>query len=85
MSGGMESMAEDERVNRQAHEALYFLPRGLARHALEVALDERDRYAKALQGIASCATKCGCCEMHVRVARMALSNEHAEHVINDLP
>ena len=25
-----------------------------------------------LKGIASCATKCGCCEMHVRIAEKVL-------------
>ncbi len=29
-------------------------------------------YEAALRGIASCATECGCCEMHVRVARSVL-------------
>jgi hypothetical protein len=31
------------------------------------------RYRRALQGIGSCATQCGCCEMHVRVAKQALN------------
>lgn len=69
-------------MSKLIHEALYFLPRGEHRHALEVALAERDRYAKALEGIASCCTSCGCCEMHRRVAKQVLSNEFAEHVIN---
>lgn len=61
------------------HEALYFLPRGPQRHALEVALAERDRFEKALQGIACCATAGA--EDCARIARMVLSNEFAEHVI----
>lgn len=28
----------------------------------------------ALRGIASCATKCPCCEMHARVARRAIAD-----------
>lgn len=59
-------------MSQLTHEALYFLPRGPQRHALEVALAERDRYEKALRGVASCATQCGCCAMHVRIARQAL-------------
>lgn len=27
---------------------------------------------RAMTGIASCATRCGCCEMHVRVAKRVL-------------
>lgn len=58
------------------HEALYYLPRGEHRHALEVALAERDRYEKALQGIACCATVGA--EDCARIARMVLNNEFAE-------
>lgn len=36
------------------------------------AVTDLDRLRKALEGIASCATECGCCAMHVRVARQAL-------------
>ena len=31
------------------------------------------RLFKALAGVASCATQCGCCEMHVRVAKQAMA------------
>lgn len=31
-----------------------------------------DRFQVALEGIASCATQCPCCEMHRRVAEKAL-------------
>jgi hypothetical protein len=31
----------------------------------------------ALRGIASCATSCGCCEMHQRIARSAVSEIEA--------
>ena len=58
------------------HEALYFIERGPHRHALEVALAERDRYAKALEGIACCATVGA--EDCARIARMVLNNEFAE-------
>lgn len=67
------------------YEALYFLPRGPQRHALEMVIDKAARYEAALHGIASCCTACGCCEMHVRVANAVLSNEYAEHVINANP
>lgn len=52
------------------HEALYFLPRGPQRHALEAALADRDRYAKALEGIAACCTVGA--EDCARVARKVL-------------
>jgi len=60
-------------VNQLLYEALYFLERGPHRHALEVALAERDAYARTLEGVASCATQCPCCEMHARVARERLN------------
>lgn len=58
------------------HEALYFLPRGEHRYAIEKALAERDRYERALEGIAACCTVGA--EDCARVARMVLNNEFAE-------
>lgn len=63
-------------MSQVLHEALYYLPRGEHRQALEQALAERDRYAKALSGIACCATVGA--EDCARVARMVLNNEFAE-------
>jgi hypothetical protein len=34
-----------------------------------------DKHERALQGIASCATQCPCCEMHRQVANRALGYE----------
>lgn len=69
-------------MSQDEHEALHYLERGPHRYAVEKAIADRDRYERALEGIASCCTACGCCEMHRRVAKAALSNEYAEHVIN---
>ena len=33
------------------------------------------RYENALRGIASCATRCRCCELHNRIARRALGED----------
>jgi hypothetical protein len=33
----------------------------------------------ALRGIASCATRCGCCEMHNRIANKALTDTGLYH------
>lgn len=49
-------------------------------HTLYLALKDRierlelenERLRQALNGIATCATKCGCCEMHRRIAERAL-------------
>lgn len=64
---------EGDSVSQLIHEALYFLPRGEHRHALEQALAERDAYQRTLEGIASCSTACPCCAMHARVARERLT------------
>ncbi len=70
-------------MSQLLHEALHFLERGPHRYALEVALAERDRYEKALQGIACCATVGA--EDCARIARMVLANEFAEGVTNAVP
>jgi hypothetical protein len=33
------------------------------------------RYTDALNGIATCATQCGCCRMHVKIALDALNDK----------
>jgi hypothetical protein len=37
-----------------------------------------ERYRRALEGIASCATQCGCCRMHVEIAQEALATTDGE-------
>ncbi len=40
--------------------------------------DQLTSYRDTLRGIASCATQCGCCEMHRRVAQAALDKIFAQ-------
>ena len=40
--------------------------------------DQVETYEKALQGIASCATLCECCKMHVGVATRVLEQYDAK-------
>jgi hypothetical protein len=35
-------------------------------------LEAYERLRRTMMGIASCATRCGCCEMHNRVAKQSL-------------
>lgn len=84
MSGGLESMAEDERAaaepekteHQLIHEALYFLPRGPQQTAILALMAREARYEAALRGIASCATQCGC--GMVAIARKVLDENQVK-------
>lgn len=73
-------MTEPEKTEHQLiHEALYLLPRGPQQVAILALMAREARYEAALRGVASCATQCGCCEMHSRVSRSVLGFLQSEH------
>lgn len=44
-----------------------------------------ERLRRSMQGIASCATRCGCCEMHRRIAEKAVqeAEQMVKHDVDD--
>src|SRR5262245_22003047 len=45
---------------------------------LESQVAALDRYGKALKGVASCATQCGCCRMHAQIASETLGGKNGK-------
>lgn len=50
-------------------------PVGMTDAELRQRLQRVDKLERALQGIASCATQCPCCEMHRLISEKALGYE----------
>jgi hypothetical protein len=56
--------------------AVSTLMRAQIEHEFQLAHKPKlERYEKALNGIATCATQCGCCRMHVQIALDALNDK----------
>lgn len=47
-------------------------------------LEQRyERLRKALSGISTCSTRCGCCELHVQIALEALNDVNPTVIVED--
>jgi hypothetical protein len=59
------------------HEILAQLTPG-HQYAVQLLIERAERLERSMRGIASCATDCGCCAMHRRIAEQALARYAGE-------